>query len=36
MVEAEKQFRKVNDFLHLSALGAALDDYAERGVAPID
>jgi putative transposase len=36
MVEAEKQFRKVNGFLHLSALRAALDDYGARGVTPID
>ena len=36
MVEAGKQFRKVNGFLHLPALRTALDDYAERGVTPID
>ena len=36
MVEAGKQFRKVNGFLHLPALRAALDDYVERGVTPID
>jgi transposase-like protein len=30
MVEAEKQFRKVNGFLHLPALRAALDDYVAR------
>ena len=29
MVEAEKQFRKVNGFLHLPALRTALDDYVE-------
>jgi hypothetical protein len=36
MVEAGKQFRKVNGFLHLPALRAALDDYVEHGVTPID
>ena len=36
MVEAAKQFRKVNGFLHLPALRTALDDYVERGVTPID
>ena len=36
MVEAGKQFHKVNGFLHLPALRAALDDYVERGVTPID
>ena len=36
MVEAEKRFRKVNGFLHLPALRTALDDYAERGVTPIE
>jgi hypothetical protein len=36
MVEAGKQFRKVNGFLHLPALRTALDDYAKRGVTPID
>ena len=36
MGEATKQFRKVNGFLHLPALRAALDDYVERGVTPID
>jgi hypothetical protein len=36
MVEAGKQFRKVNGFLHLPALRTALDDYVERGVTPID
>ena len=36
MVEAEKQFRKVNGFLHLPALSTALDDYVERGVTPIE
>ncbi len=36
MVEAGKQFRKVNGFLHLPALRTALDYYVERGVTPID
>jgi putative transposase len=36
MVEAEKRFHKVNGFLHLPALRTALDDYAERGVTPIE
>jgi hypothetical protein len=36
MVEAGKQFRKVNGFLHLPALRTALNDYVERGVTPID
>jgi len=36
MVEAEKQFRKVNGFLHLPALRAALDDYIAPGVTPIE
>ena len=30
MAEAAKQFRKVNGFMHLPALRAALDTYAER------
>ena len=36
MVEAGKQFRKVNGFLHLPELRAALDDFVERGVTTID
>jgi transposase-like protein len=36
MVEAERQFRKVNGFLHLPALRTALGDYVERGVTPIE
>ena len=36
MVEAGKQFRKVNGFLHLPALRKALDDYVGSGVTPID
>jgi hypothetical protein len=36
MAEAAKQFRKVNGFMHLPALRAALDTYAERGVTPVD
>ena len=36
MGEAEKQFRKVNGFLHLPALRDALVAYAERGVAPTE
>ena len=36
MVEAGKQFRKVNGFFHLPALRTALDDYVERGVTPIE
>ena len=36
MAEAAKQFRKVNGFMHLPALRAALDAYAERGVTPVD
>ena len=30
------KFRKVNGFMHLPALRAALDTYAERGVTPVD
>jgi transposase-like protein len=36
MVEAQKQFLKVNGFMHLPSLRNALDDYVERGVTPID
>jgi transposase-like protein len=36
MLEAQKQFRKVNGFMHLPSLRKALDDYVERGVTPID
>ena len=36
MVEAAKQFRKVNGFMHLPALRAALEDYVERGVTTLD
>jgi putative transposase len=36
MGEAEKQFRKVNGFLHLPALRTALDAYVASGVTPID
>jgi transposase-like protein len=34
MVEAKKQFRKVNGFLHLPALRKALDAYVAAGVTP--
>ena len=36
MGEAKKQFRKVNDFLHLPALRKALDAYVAAGVTPVD
>jgi putative transposase len=36
MVEAKKQFRRVNGFLHLPALRAALDAYVATGVTPVD
>jgi transposase-like protein len=34
MVEAAKQFRRVNGFLHLPALRAALEDQLKKAVAP--
>jgi transposase-like protein len=34
MVEAAKQFRRVNGFLHLPALRAALEDQFKKAVAP--
>jgi len=36
MGEAEKQFRKVNGFMHLPALRKALDAYVAAGVTPVD
>ena len=36
MVEAGKQFRKVNSFLRLPELRVPLYDYVERGITPID
>jgi putative transposase len=34
MLEASKQFRRVNGFVHLSALRAALDAHANGDVTP--
>jgi hypothetical protein len=34
MVESEKQFRRVNGFMHLPALRAALDKHAAKTVTP--
>jgi putative transposase len=34
MVEAEKQFRRVNGHLHLKALRSALDHHAANTVTP--
>ena len=36
MVEASKQFRRVNGFMHLPALRKALENTIAEGVAPID
>ena len=34
MLEASKQFRRVNGFLHLPALRAALEAHVTKAVAP--
>ena len=34
MIEAKKQFRRVNGYLHLKALRAALEEHVSRSVTP--
>ena len=36
MVEASKQFRRINGFMHLPALRKALEKIIAEGVTPID